>query len=251
MDKIFNVTQALAYEQWLDSPAGGSYLRASRFLIDNIMDFRPGWRVLDIGCGLGLHLAHLRDHGALTFGLEASPLLKQKAQEQLGPKTEIKLGDAYSLPYDDNSFDAVLMINSLEYMDRPALALAEAARVSSGRLCLVSFNSISCNRFTMRQELRPLRFMGLMRLQGLARQVLGKAPQTWRAAGFSRRPFVSRLPIFALVGVCAAVSPRFLTTPLLADMEPLRRNLTQARGMSSSLRAVKPLPKEKKHQISA
>ena len=39
-------------------------------------------------------------------------------------------GDAYNLPFDDNSFEAVTMIDVLEHFSEPLKALAEARRVA-------------------------------------------------------------------------------------------------------------------------
>ncbi len=237
MDKIFDGRQAQAYENWISSRAGNHYLAASCQLLDHLLNCRPGWRVLDIGCGLGLHLEHLKNHGLLTFGVEPSPILRRVAQERLGAQSSVNLGEAYNLPYEDNSFDAVLMVNSLEYMDRPAVALAEAARVASGRLCVITFNSCSLTRVFLNPFMRPLHFMGLWRLKSLLHQVLGPSPHIWRAASLNARPLVGHFPCMGLMGLCAAVSPRFMTTPLTLELDSQVRQFSRARPIS--LRVIK------------
>jgi ubiquinone/menaquinone biosynthesis C-methylase UbiE len=53
----------------------------------------------------------------------------------------VRLGDMYQLPLPDASFDAVVIHQVLHYADRPAAAIAEAARVlrPSGVLVIVDF----------------------------------------------------------------------------------------------------------------
>ena len=237
MDKIFAGIKPDFYQQWLEGKNGRNYLQASCRLLDDLLNFRPGWRVLDIGCGAGMHLAHLARHRLLTFGVEASPVLAQVAQERLRDQGEIKVGDAVSLPYEDNSFDAVLMINTLEYLERPGLALAEAIRVSSGLLCVINFNPWSLNSLLLPGPLRPLQYFNLWQLKTQIRQVLGPTPQTWNSAAIISRPFLGHIPLLGLIGVCAPVTPRFMTTPLTLEVEH-RVNLARARS-ASSMRVIK------------
>lgn len=237
MDRIFDGNKARVYESWLGSRAGHNYVSASCGLLDRLLDCRPGWRVLDVGCGTGVHLEHLREQRLMTYGLESSPLLKLAASQKLGERTEITLGDACNLPYSDNSFDAVIMVNTLEYLDRPALALAEAARVSSGRLCVITFNAYALNRFWLNRSMRPLQFMGLWRLTGLLRQVLGQAPFSWASASLSSRPVIGKMPLMGLIGVCMAVTPRFMTTPLTLEIDSAINALSPSKAVT--LRVVK------------
>jgi ArsR family transcriptional regulator len=53
----------------------------------------------------------------------------------------VRLGDMYHLPLPDGSFDAVVIHQVLHYADRPAAAIAEAARVlrPNGVLVVVDF----------------------------------------------------------------------------------------------------------------
>lgn len=220
MDRIFEAQEAKAYEDWLDTKAGQAYQSASTRLLGRVLDCRPGWRVLDIGCGLGLHLSYLRERGLVCFGLEAGPVTARVAQQRLGPRVEVEVGDAHDLPYEDNSFDAVTLINTLELVDRPAQVLAEAARVASARVCLITFNPVSYANLArlLHRGFHPLsggRPLPVWSLRRLVRQVLGPVPRTW--SGATLWPHLSPMPwpLAGLVGVCAAVTPRLRTRPLL------------------------------------
>jgi hypothetical protein len=129
------------------------------------------------------------------------------------------------------------MINTLEYLERPGLALAEAIRVCSGFLCIIGFNPWSLNSLIMPAPLKPLRSFNLWQMRSLARQLLGPAPQKSGSATLTRRPLISRLPFMGLIGVCTPVTPRFMTTPLTLEVEP-RVKLAGIRG-AGSLRVVK------------
>jgi SAM-dependent methyltransferase len=221
MDEVFDARQAEGYEQWLLTPAGQAYLAAGNALLDRVLDCHPGWRVLDVGCGAGVHLARLAERGVLPYGLEAGPVMARAAAEKLGRQAEIQVGDAHDLPYEDNTFDAVIMVNTLELVDRPAQAVAEAARVAISRVCLISINPWSLGGLALwlyrrKHPLHLRRQLSLWGLRRLIREVLGPVPQRWAGAGFLPG-FRTRLgppPLGSLVAVSAAVTPRYITRPL-------------------------------------
>jgi ubiquinone/menaquinone biosynthesis C-methylase UbiE len=74
--------------------------------------------------------------------LDVSRTLSEAASRRLSatPHAEVLRGDMHALPFCDASFDELLMLNVLTYADKPAAALAEAARVlrPRGRLVLVT-----------------------------------------------------------------------------------------------------------------
>jgi SAM-dependent methyltransferase len=90
----------------------------------------PGWRVLDVGCGdglLGSLIAHA-DPGLRVEGFEVD------VREPTA--IPVKAFDGLSLPVDDKSWDAVLMVDVLHHSHHPMRLLAEAARVA-GRAVIV------------------------------------------------------------------------------------------------------------------
>jgi SAM-dependent methyltransferase len=235
MDRVFQAKEIELYEHWLAEPAGRAYLEASRRLVERILDCRLGWRVLDVGCGLGCHLARLRERGMLVHGLEAGPVMARLAQQNLDSKVEVDVGDAYEMPYEDNSFDAVIMVNTLELLDRPAQALAEAVRVAMSRVCLVTLNPLSPVGlwWRVRRGDSPLgwgRAVAPWTVRRLVREVLGPVPQTWAGATLWPRVSVGPWPLAGLLGVCAAVTPRFRTRPLTVKVDAQRQTARPAHG---------------------
>ena len=89
-----------------------------------------GTRLLDVGCGAGRALRLAADRGADVSGLDAAPGLLDYARRRV-PGANIVQGDLQSLPFDDDSFDAVSGFNSFQYAADPAAALCEARRVTA------------------------------------------------------------------------------------------------------------------------
>jgi SAM-dependent methyltransferase len=102
-----------------------------------------GERLLEIGCGEGANLEHLRDCGAVRFGVDFSIDKARFARHATGARTVT--ADAARLPFGDERFDAVLIRDLLHHVPAPEVVLAEAHRVlrRGGRLVLVEPNRAS------------------------------------------------------------------------------------------------------------
>ena len=90
-----------------------------------------GSSVLDVGAGIGPYVARLAASGRRALGIELDPTIVSAA-ENLG--RPVRTGSAMDLPFDDGSFETVLLIESLEHFDDPERAVAEARRVCSRNL---------------------------------------------------------------------------------------------------------------------
>lgn len=104
-----------------------------------------GARVLDVGCGSGE--AILRQAEMLTearfLGIDVHEPHVAMARERcltFGDRVEFRVGDAFSLDLEDDSFDLVLCRHVLQALPEPELVLAEMARVTrpGGRLHIVA-----------------------------------------------------------------------------------------------------------------
>jgi SAM-dependent methyltransferase len=76
-----------------------------------------GAKVLDVGCGTGEQVRLIRELGYDVSGLEPAPAMRQQAIEN-NPGTQIVDGTITEIPFDDNSFDAVVSIEVLRYLHR-------------------------------------------------------------------------------------------------------------------------------------
>jgi ArsR family transcriptional regulator len=113
-------------------------------LLEIVAAENPG-DLLDIGTGTGRMLEVLGPRVAHALGVDQSREMLAMARvnlERAGLGNGIvRLGDMYQLPLADSCFDAVVVHQVLHYADRPAAAIAEAARVlrPGGVLVLVDF----------------------------------------------------------------------------------------------------------------
>jgi SAM-dependent methyltransferase len=106
-----------------------------------------GRRVLEIGCGRGGFSAYLASRGADLVAADFSPAAVRMATRRLEhyPDAEAVVADIGAIPYDRESFDVVISLDTIEHVPHPALAVAELVRVlrPGGRLVLTTNNYVS------------------------------------------------------------------------------------------------------------
>lgn len=99
--------------------------------------------VLDLGCGDGLFLKMLNDKGIKGTGVEVSKIAIEKARTK---ELDVKNFDFTSkkLPFPDNSFETVVLLDVLEHLYQPKKILKEVYRVSRRNLVMSvpNFNSL-------------------------------------------------------------------------------------------------------------
>jgi len=86
-------------------------------------------KILDIGCGTGETIKFLKNYlpKAEIYGLDSSLVAIKFARSR--KLNNIKKGSATKLPFKDNSFDLVLLLDVLEHIKDDQKALKEAKRV--------------------------------------------------------------------------------------------------------------------------
>jgi len=100
----------------------------------------PDQRALEIGCGTGIISLGIAPYAAAVIGIDLSPemveIAQRKAERQGVANVDFRVGDGYSLSFDDASFDTVLLFNTLHVVREPTALLREARRllVQSGYL---------------------------------------------------------------------------------------------------------------------
>jgi methionine biosynthesis protein MetW len=106
--------------------------------IELIAEMVPkGSRVLDLGCGNGELLAHLRDHRQCSgYGIEISDANVLSCTQRGVNVIQLNLEEGLSM-FEDRSFDVVLQLDTLQHLRNTERMLLETARV--GRVGIVSF----------------------------------------------------------------------------------------------------------------
>jgi SAM-dependent methyltransferase len=153
------------YEEWF----GEDYLRlyphrddadAERAvaLIAKTLELRPGWRVLDVGCGAGRHTRAFADRGARCIGLDLSAALLRLARQTTA--APLVRADMRHLPIRPASMDlTVNLFTSFGYFERDAehaAALAEMiGTVKPGGWFVIDF----LNPEAVRERLVPRQTM--------------------------------------------------------------------------------------------
>ncbi|MDF1486310.1 methionine biosynthesis protein MetW [Ramlibacter sp. H39-3-26] len=96
-----------------------------------------GARVLDLGCGDGALLSHLqRERGCSGYGIEIADANVLACVQRGVNVIQLNL-DAGLDMFDDQSFDVVLQIDTLQHLRNAETMLRETARV--GRMGIVAF----------------------------------------------------------------------------------------------------------------
>lgn len=141
--------------------------------------------MLDVGAGNGTFTYYWRDRIKSVVGLEQS-----EKMISLSPCSEnLIAGNAYDLPYPDNSFDLVFEANLLHHVSKPEAVLAEMKRVSRHYVVSVEPNRNNPPMFAF-SLIEPSERMGLrftrrhldklfkqVNLQQIARCTTGMIPQ--------------------------------------------------------------------------
>ncbi len=117
---------------------------AQRMAVHEALDIRTGERVLDIGSGPGL-LAHelaktVGPEGRIC-GVDISDAMLEMARQRCAdqPQCEFENAEACTLPFEDETFDAVVSTQVYEYVADIPSAMRELHRIvrRGGRVCIV------------------------------------------------------------------------------------------------------------------
>jgi DNA-binding transcriptional ArsR family regulator/protein-L-isoaspartate O-methyltransferase len=147
-ERIPSVLAARAADaNWADSVAGDmerhySPGRTWEALARSALPLLAPGHVLDIASGDGVLAELLAPHAREYICIDASARVVSAASERLRrfPNVQVREGDMHALPFADDHFDLVVLMHALTYAAKPAVAVAEAARVlrPGGHLLLSS-----------------------------------------------------------------------------------------------------------------
>jgi ubiquinone/menaquinone biosynthesis C-methylase UbiE len=108
-------------------------------------ELAEGKDVLEVACGSGIGLGHLATRAKSVIGGDYDPHLAAIGRGTYGDRITVSTMDAESLPFDDASFDLVVLFEAIYYLPHPEVFLAEARRVlRAGGMVLIC--SANCER---------------------------------------------------------------------------------------------------------
>ena len=190
---VFGQESAAHYEGWYRTPEGRRADGLEKASLSRLLEGLRGARsVLEVGAGTGHFARWLREQGLASVGLDLSAPMLVRAQDLDG--VPLVRGDACHLPFADGAFDLVAMVTTLEFLECPREALAEALRVAREGLLLGVLNRWSA--MGLQRRLKSLfrrtihdtaRFYSVRALKRVLRAVGGGAGHiVWHTTLFPR-----------------------------------------------------------------
>lgn len=141
------------FDAWLNGPEG----RAARDLRQRLLLelVRPKWgeSILHVGCASGETMRMLADAGTHVAGIDSSPVDLRQTRHRLGPFW-LTQGEATALPFVDESFDVAILDGCFEFLENPAEAVRELARVARKRIYVGTLNPWSLRAVVLRAGAR-------------------------------------------------------------------------------------------------
>ena len=119
--------------------------------VTDLLDVGPNDNVLEVGFGPGVVIQRLskRASAGHVAGIDPSREMVEQARARnttaiQNGRVDLRRGSVISLPFDDNSFDKALAINSMQVWPEPAVGLREMRRVmKSGARVALGFTPYS------------------------------------------------------------------------------------------------------------
>jgi ubiquinone/menaquinone biosynthesis C-methylase UbiE len=112
----------------------GRWIPVARDIVGHF-GLKPGDRILDVGCARGFLVKDLMTvcPGLEAFGLDISRYALKTCEPEVAGR--LHLGSADSLPFPDNSFNAVISLNTIHNLPRRRCiqAVSEIQRLAPGK----------------------------------------------------------------------------------------------------------------------
>jgi len=131
------------YDAWYDTPRGRWIGDTEYALAARLLAPKAGDSLLDVGCGTGWFTRRAAADDLVATGLDPNPAWLDYARAHSSPALNWVEGDARDLPFADASFDHVLSIAALCFVDDERQAVAEAVRVTRRRFAIGWLNRSS------------------------------------------------------------------------------------------------------------
>lgn len=144
-----------AYDQWFTTSTGSLVKKFEVELILDLLQPKPGEVILDAGCGTGVFTLDILSNGSHVVGLDISrPMLTRAGKKLKGFPFERVLANMSNLPFPENTFDKVVSVTAIEFIQNAKGAVKELFRVTKrrGRIVLATLNRLSPWAFQRKAE---------------------------------------------------------------------------------------------------
>ena len=131
------------YDAWYATPRGRWIGETEYALAARGLAAQPGDSLLDVGCGTGWFTRRAAADDLVATGLDPNADWLEYARAHSSPALNWVEGDARGLPFADASFDHVMSIAALCFVDDARRVVAEAVRVARRRFALGWLNRAS------------------------------------------------------------------------------------------------------------
>ena len=252
MSFVFDFKTAAEFEKWSNKPNNAFAADLQNHLMLDLLKPHRNATVLGIGCGTGTCLKPFLDIGLQTTAIDSSPYMLDIKRNNLGNRVDLHRGPAEDLPFDDNAFNYVCLMNCLEFSDNPKKAVEEACRTAKDKVYIGVFNKYAMKNIRRRIQgifsstfFNRARFFSIWELTQMIRQLAGDIPMSWKtvcqlhsATGrisqrIERSRIVQRCPFGEHTGISVTLIPRFKTNPL-----PLKYKTKPSRGVLATKKSL-------------
>jgi ubiquinone/menaquinone biosynthesis C-methylase UbiE len=196
------LSSSLARQRWVETVLGMTEMK--------------GRKLLDLGCGDGYFTRLYYDTQAPTsiIGIDPSAnAINSAIAKQDDREIEFHVGDGHSLPFEDKSFDLVLIQAVLHHDNDPADVVREACRLAH-EVVILEPNGYN-------PALKVIEKVSPYHRQHKEKSYAPRAVDAWVAAAGGRvvvRKYSNLVPVFApdiVARVCKAVEPAVEATPIV------------------------------------
>jgi len=135
-----------AYDRWFTTPIGSLVKKYEAELILDLLSPGQGEIILDVGCGTGIFTLDILSSGSKVVGLDLSlPMLMRAGKKLKGSPFHMVSADMLHLPFPEGSFDKVVSVTALEFVEDGKEAAGELFHVTKKGGCVVAatLNSLS------------------------------------------------------------------------------------------------------------
>ncbi|MCX7150831.1 MAG: class I SAM-dependent methyltransferase [Rhodocyclales bacterium] len=128
------------YDAWYRTTRGRWIGETEYRLLSRQLALRSDETILDAGCGTGYFSRHFVQDGHSVVGVDLDPAATAYARSSQTPPLPCVVADMAALPFADRSFDCVISVTALCFVEDEAKAVKEIVRVAHRRFGLGLLN---------------------------------------------------------------------------------------------------------------